>query len=186
MACSMSSASSPRTSPTTMRSGRIRRLLTSSSRWRTAPLPSRLAGRVSRRTTCGCFSCSSAASSMVTMRSLALMNAESAFSSVVLPAPVPPAMMMFSLALTAASSSSIMPGVSALRSTRSGGISLSVRETADGKQRAVHRQRRNDGVDARAVAQARVHHGRRFVDAAAHLADDLVDDAQQVLVVAEA
>ena len=50
------------------------------------------------------------------------------------------------------------------------GISLSVRKTADGEQRAVHRQRRNDGVDARAVAQARVHHGRRFVDAAAHLA----------------
>ncbi len=99
-----------------------------------------------------------------------MMKAESALSSVVLPAPVPPAMMMFSLALTAASSSSIMPGVMAFRSTRSGGISLSVRKTADGEQRPVHGQRRDDGVHARAVAQARVHHGRRFVDAPAHLA----------------
>ena len=39
MACSMSRASSPRTSPTTMRSGRIRRALTTSWRWRMAPLP---------------------------------------------------------------------------------------------------------------------------------------------------
>jgi hypothetical protein len=35
----------------------------------TSPLPSMLGGRVSSRTTCGCCSCSSAASSMVTMRS---------------------------------------------------------------------------------------------------------------------
>ncbi len=77
----MSNASSPRTSPTTIRSGRIcGRLLTSSSRWpaTAAPWPSMLGGRVSRRTTCGCLSCNSAASSMVTIRSLPLMNAESA------------------------------------------------------------------------------------------------------------
>ena len=51
IAWSMSRASSLRTSPMTMRSGRIRRALTTRSRWRTAPLPSMLAGRVSRRTT---------------------------------------------------------------------------------------------------------------------------------------
>src|SRR5437588_3233725 len=51
--------------------------------------------------------------------------------------------------------------------------------------RSVDSQRGDDGVDARSVAQAGVHHGRRFVDAASHLADDLVDDAQQVLVVAK-
>ena len=56
IACSMSSASSLRTSPTTMRSGLIRRALTTSSRCRTAPLPSILAGRVSSRTTCRCRS----------------------------------------------------------------------------------------------------------------------------------
>ena len=52
IACSMSSASSPRTSPTTMRSGRIRRALIMSCRCRTAPLPSTFGGRVSSRATC--------------------------------------------------------------------------------------------------------------------------------------
>jgi hypothetical protein len=42
MAWSMSMASSPRTSPTMIRSGRIRRALITSSRWRTAPFPSTL------------------------------------------------------------------------------------------------------------------------------------------------
>ena len=62
----------------------------------TSPLPSRLAGRVSRRTTCGCCSCSSAASSMVTMRSPLSIMPDRALSSVVLPEPVPPEMMMLS------------------------------------------------------------------------------------------
>ena len=96
MAWSMSSASSPRTSPTTMRSGRIRRELMTSCRWRMAPLPSTLGGRVSSRATCSWCSCSSAASSMVTMRSRSEMKPESTLSSVVLPAPVPPLMSMFS------------------------------------------------------------------------------------------
>ena len=58
-------------------------------------------------------------------------------------------------------------------------------EAADAEARAVQRQRRNDGVDARAVLQARVHDGLRFVDAAADLRDDLFDDVQQVRVVLE-
>ena len=58
-------------------------------------------------------------------------------------------------------------------------------ETADGEQRAVHGDRRNHGVDARAIGQARVHHRRRFVDAAAHAGNDFFDDAQQVGVVLE-
>ena len=37
IACSMSSASAPRTSPTMMRSGRMRRLLRTRSRWVTSP-----------------------------------------------------------------------------------------------------------------------------------------------------
>ena len=59
-------------------------------------------------------------------------------------------------------------------------------ETADAEARAVQRQRRNDGVHARAVLQARVHDRLRFIDAAAHLGDDLFDDVQQVRVVLEA
>src|SRR5437879_2027317 len=66
---------------------RQRELLINSLRCRTAPLPSIFGGRVSSRATCGCFNCNSAASSMVTIRSLPLMNAERALSSVVLPAP---------------------------------------------------------------------------------------------------
>ena len=53
MACSMSRASEPLTSPTRMRSGRIRRLLRSSCRMVSSPLPSTLAGRCSSEITCG-------------------------------------------------------------------------------------------------------------------------------------
>ena len=56
------------------------------------PVPSRFGGRVSRRTTCGCCSCSSAASSQVITRSVGSMKAVSVLSSVVLPEPVPPEM----------------------------------------------------------------------------------------------
>src|SRR5258707_652602 len=111
IACSMSKASSPRTSPSTMRSGRIRRLLMTSCRWRIAPLPSMLGGRVSRRTTCSCFICNSAASSMVTMRSLLGMYPERTFSTVVLPAPVPPEISRLSRPLTMAESSSSIGSV---------------------------------------------------------------------------
>ena len=58
-------------------------------------------------------------------------------------------------------------------------------EAADAEARPVQSQRRNDGVDARSVLQAGVHDGLRFVDAAAHLGDDLFDDVQQVPVVLE-
>ena len=58
-------------------------------------------------------------------------------------------------------------------------------KAADRKTGAVERQRRNDGVDARAVRQAGVHHGRGFVDAPADAGDDAVDDLHQVLVVLE-
>jgi hypothetical protein len=113
MACSMSTASEPRTSPMTMRSGRIRSALMSSSRCVTSPSPSTFAGRVSSRTTCGWRSCSSAESSMVTIRSSCGMLDDSTFRSVVLPAPVPPEMSTFSRALTTPSSSSSMGSVRA-------------------------------------------------------------------------
>ncbi len=80
MAWSMSSVSGPRHSPTTIRSGRIRRLLISSSRMLMRPLPSMLGGRDSSRTTCGWRSCSSAASSIVTIRSSVGMKDERLFS----------------------------------------------------------------------------------------------------------
>ena len=56
-------------------------------------------------------------------------------------------------------------------------------ETADRQQRPVDREWGNNGVNARAVGEACVHHRGGLVDAAAHLRDDLVDDAQQVAVI---
>ena len=50
---------------------------------------------------------------------------------------------------------------------------------------ADERQRRDDGVDAGAVGQAGIHHGRRLVDAAAERGDDPVDDPHHVVVVLE-
>src|ERR1700756_3132033 len=90
IACSTSSASAPRISPRMMRSGRIRRALRSRSRIVISPLPSRFGGRVSSRTTCGCCNCSSAASSIVTVRSAGSISRDNAFNNVVLPEPVPP------------------------------------------------------------------------------------------------
>ena len=59
---------------------------------------------------------------------------------------------------------------------------LASRELADGEARARERQRRDDGVDARAVLEARVDHRRRLVDAAAERRDDALDGrAQRVL-----
>ena len=185
IACNMSSASSPRTSPTTMRSGRIRRALITSSRCRTAPLPSTLGGRHSSRTTCSCFSRSSAESSMVTMRSRSEMNPESTLSKVVLPAPVPPETTMFSRAFTAYFSTSSICGVSARLAMQVLCRERRSTEAADGEQRAIDGQRRNDDVHARAIRQARIHHGRRFVDPPAYRGDNLVDDVHQVGIVFE-
>lgn len=39
------------------------------------------------------------------------------------------------------------------------------REFTDGERRALERQRRDDGIDPRAVLQARIDHGGGFVDA---------------------
>ena len=61
----------PRTSPITIRSGRIRSAFRKRSRIVTSPLPSTLGGRLSSRTTCGWRRRSSAASSIVTTRSAA-------------------------------------------------------------------------------------------------------------------
>ena len=58
-------------------------------------------------------------------------------------------------------------------------------ETANGETRAVDGQRRNDGVDARSVGQAGVHHGRRFIHAPSDARDDALDDLHQVCIVFE-
>src|SRR6516165_11699062 len=98
--------------------GRMRRAFLTSSRWRISPLPSVFAGRVSIRQMCGNCSCSSAASSIVMIRSSGGMNADSALSIVVLPLPVPPDTISEMRPFTAASSTSTICGRIALTSTR--------------------------------------------------------------------
>ncbi len=122
MAWSMSRASPPRTSPTRIRSGRIRRAFRTSCRTVTSPAPSTLGGRASRETTCGWGSRSSAASSMVMSRSPGGMNEESTPSNVVFPVPVPPETTMFALPLTLAARNSIIGSVRLPIRTRSSGL----------------------------------------------------------------
>ncbi len=118
-ACSMSSASGPRTSPTTIRSGRMRSALRTSWRIVTSPRPSRFAGRDSRRTTWRWRSRSSAASSTVTMRSPPGMAPERALSVVVFPEPVPPLTRIEARPATATASSSATAAGSVPPATRS-------------------------------------------------------------------
>ena len=152
----------------------------------TWPSPSRLGGRVSRRTTCGCCSCNSAASSQVMMRSSSSMNWVRQLSSVVLPEPVPPETRVLTRQRPM-----ILQDLGAF--WRDGAEldqlierQLVLLELADGERGPVDRERRHDDVDARAVRQARVADRRGFVDAAADLADDALADVEQLLVVAEA
>ena len=58
-------------------------------------------------------------------------------------------------------------------------------ETADGEARSVKGERRNDGVDAGAIGEAGVDHGRRFIDTAADAGDDALDDLHEVRIVFE-
>ena len=95
MAWSMSRVSPPRHSPTTMRSGRIRRVCLTRQRMSISPSPSREGGLVSSRTTCSWGKSSSAESSQVMIRSLAWMKPPRMLMSVVFPEPVPPETTMF-------------------------------------------------------------------------------------------
>ena len=116
MAWSMSSASPERHSPTTMRSGRIRRQLRTRSRMVTSPRPSMFGGRASSVSTCSWWSWSSLASSTVTMRSSEGMNEDSTLRVVVLPVPVPPETMTFRRPTTQACRNRGGVGVRACRS----------------------------------------------------------------------
>ena len=153
---------------------------------RPRPRPRRWAGRASSETTCGCCSRSSAASSTVTMRSSAGMTADSAFSSVVLPVPVPPEMRMLSFPRTQCAQevgrllARACPSRQLVererRCRRTCGSSATGRASASGGMIALTRL---------AVGQAGVDHRRCLVDAAADLRDDAVDDAQHVRLVEE-
>ena len=113
------------------------------------------------------------------------MKPDSTLSSVVLPAPVPPLISMFMRARTQCSRNSSIGRVSDRIATRSSALQPLRRKAADGEQRTVDGQRRNDGVDTRAIRQACVDHRRAVVDAPSDAADDPIDHPHQVLVVLE-
>ena len=104
-----------------IRSGRIRSALRTSRRIVTSPRPSRFGGRASSRTTCGWRSRSSAASSIVTIRSPSPTKLDSALSVVVLPEPVPPQTRIVARARTARARKSSSGRVSVPLATRSSG-----------------------------------------------------------------
>src|SRR5205823_10452282 len=58
-------------------------------------------------------------------------------------------------------------------------------ESANGNRRPVQRQRRNDRVHAAAIGQTGIDHRTDFIDAAADLRHDTIDDLQEMRVVAE-
>jgi hypothetical protein len=58
-------------------------------------------------------------------------------------------------------------------------------EPANGENRTVQGQRRDDRVDAGSVGESRVHHRRRLVHATTDSRDDPVDELHQVVVVVE-
>ena len=170
MACSMSSVSAPRHSPMMIRSGRIRRALRTRSVAVMAPLPSMFGGRVSSRTTWSCCNCNSAASSIVTMRSVLGMKLDSVFKQRRL------------AGAGAAGDDDVQPGLDRpfQQHHHFGREGLVVQqvfqlqrigaEAANGNARPVQRQRRNDGVETRAVEHAGVDHRAGFVHAPADLA----------------
>ena len=160
MACSMSSASAPRDSPTMMRSGRIRRVLITRSRCVIAPGAfDDSSGAFPGAPRAPAADCSSAVSSMVTMRSSSGMKRESVFSIVVLPG------------ARAAGDHDIQPRfhAAAQKVQHAGGEGLVLEQILGGQHllavapdrhhRADQRERRDHCADARAVGEAGVHDG---------------------------
>ena len=186
MACSRSNASGPRTSPTMMRSGRMRRQFLTRSRMVISPSPSRLGGRVSSRTTWGCCSCSSAESSQVMMRSSLSIEPVRQLRSVVLPEPVPPEISTLQRTRPMISSSVLASGEIDLYLTSCSSLRrsfLNLRMVSAGPSIA----------SGGAMTLTRLPSGRRasqigleFVDAAADLADDALADVHQLRVVGKA
>ena len=167
IACSMSKASSPRTSPTMMRSGRMRSAFLTSSRWRISPRPSILGGRVSRRPTCGCCSCSSAASSMVIRRSLSRDVAGQRIQECGLAAAGAAGDEDREARLARPRQHLRHRLRSACRTLTRASMSRGAwSELADRDQRPIDGDRPDRHVDARAVGQPGVDHRLGFIDAA--------------------
>ena len=113
------------------------------------------------------------------------MKLDSVLSSVVLPEPVPPEMIMFRRALIAPSSSITISGVKALKFSRSSSLSGLLPKR---RIETAAPSRASGGMIAftrEPSVQAGIDHRADFIDAAADFRHDAVDDLQQVGVVAE-
>ena len=181
MACSMSSDSAPRTSPTMMRSGRMRRLLRSEvalrdlaaaldvRRARLEPHDVRLLELELGRVLDGDDALVVGDERREAVEERRLAGARAAGDEDVQARPHHGAQQVDHLGRQRADADQVVD-----RERRAA-------EAADREDRPVERQRRDDGVHARAVGQARVDHRRALVDAAADARDDAVDDLHQVL-----
>ena len=165
-AISRSRHSSCRTSPTTIREGRIRSASLTRRRSGISPVPSRLGWRVCIATTSGSGTRSSKTSSQVTTRSRAGIAAHRQLSSVVLPAWVPPETRTLSPAATAASRKRAACAVSVPSATSSSRLVRLQHELADVDRHVPAGDVRDDDVQPRAVGQHRVDERRRQVDPA--------------------
>ena len=185
MAWSMSSASPPRHSPTMMRSGRMRSELRTSSRMGIAPLPSMFGRpRLERHD--------------VLLAELELGGVLDRDDALVVGDERREHVERRRLAGAGAArdedvEAGLDAGLQEVEHLRRRGAEADEvvdrerrgGELADGEHRPDQRERRDDGVDARAVGQAGVDHRAGLVDAAADRRDDAVDDAHHVVVVLE-
>ena len=169
-----------RTSPTTMRSGRMPEASSSPGRGcrrRPCPRCRPVSTRAGARGPGGVVG--SAASSMVTMRSSEGIHIEeSTLSVVVLRAPVLPDTVML-LPSAQASRNCAVRSVNepnAMKVFRGVGVGG---ELADRQQRPVDRERRDHRVDPAAVGEAGVDHQARLVHPATDPRHDLVDGAAE-------
>ena len=170
-----------------MRSGRIRSALRTSWRIVTSPRPSTFAGRASRRTTCGWRSRSSAASSIVTIRSSARHERRERVERRRLARAGPAADEdAAARARTARASRSRSGGAHVPAATRSSALKPARAEAADREHRPVERQRRDDDVHARAVGQPRVAQRLGLVDATPERREDALDRVAQLGLAGEA
>ncbi len=185
IACSMSSASPPRHSPTMIRSGRMWSALRSRSRIVISPVLSRFGGRDSSVTTCTWRSCSSAASSIVMIRSSSGMNDDMTLRVVVLPDPVPPETKMFRRASTQALQEVEHLGGRGAEADQVVDRERPGGELADRDHRPNQRERLDDRVDPRPVGEPGIHPRAHRVDPPSHRGDDPVDDPEHVLVAQE-
>ena len=186
IACSASSASAPRTSPTMMRSGRIRSAFFRRSRMVISLTCSEVGARVSRRTTWGCTRLSSAASSSVTTRSSGPMLPDNAFRIVVLPGAGPAGHHDVELRLGRDFEQRRHGRMHRTVACEFLDRKAALAEPPDGDGGAVDGERRSDDVDAGAVRQTRVAHRAQFVHPAPHPLRDPLGDARQVIDVPEA